>query len=100
MWKAKAAKGINVVRAPMEVADASHVEGRGAWRPCLCEGDAVPEAGAKAPLGRGLYRRVNTRVKRSTVGSIWYTFVDAVRGFNQIRNTKRACDGQSAPVVW
>ena len=49
------------------------------------------------------YRRVNARVKRSTyycrrstdvlaaaVGSIWYTFVDAVSGFNQIRNTKRA----------
>ena len=49
------------------------------------------------------YRRVNARVKRSTyycrrgtdvlaaaVGSVWYTFVDAVSGFNQIRNTKRA----------
>ena len=49
------------------------------------------------------YRRVNCRVKRSTyycrrstdvlaaaVGSVWYTFVDAVSGFNQIRNTKRA----------
>ena len=44
-----------------------------------------------------------TRVKRSTydcrrstdvlaaaVGSVWYSFVDAVSGFNQIRNTKRA----------
>ena len=49
------------------------------------------------------YRRVNARIKRSTyycrrgsdvlaaaVGSVWYTFVDAVSGFNQIRNTKRA----------
>ena len=49
------------------------------------------------------YRRVNARVKRSTyycrrgtdvlaaaVGSVWYTFVDAVSGFNQIGNTKRA----------
>ncbi|CAE7389337.1 POL [Symbiodinium microadriaticum] len=49
------------------------------------------------------YRRVNARAKRSTyyrrrstdvlaaaVGSMWYTFVDAVSGFNQIRNTKRA----------
>ena len=49
------------------------------------------------------YRRVNARIKRSTyycrrgsdvlaaaVGSVWYTFVDAVNGFNQIRNTKRA----------
>ena len=49
------------------------------------------------------YWRVNARVKRSTyycrrgtdvlaaaVGSVWYTFVDAVSGFNQIRNTKRA----------
>ena len=26
----------------------------------------------------------------AAVGSIWYTFVDAVSGFNQIRNTKRA----------
>ena len=46
---------------------------------------------------------MNARVKRSTyycrrgtdvlaaaVGSVWYTFVDAVSGFNQIRNTKRA----------
>ena len=51
------------------------------------------------------YRRVNARIKRSTyycrrgsdvlaaaVGSVWYTFVDAVSGFNQIRNTKRACE--------
>ena len=26
----------------------------------------------------------------AAVGSVWYTFVDAVSGFNQIRNTKRA----------
>ena len=49
------------------------------------------------------YRRVNARVKRSTyycrrstnvlaaaVGSVWYTFVDAVSVFNQIRSTERA----------
>ena len=49
------------------------------------------------------YRRVNARITRSTyycrrgsdvlaaaVGSIWYSFVDAVSGFNQIRNTKSA----------
>ena len=53
------------------------------------------------------YRKVNARVKRSThcwrrstdvlaasvyiyIGSVWYSFVDAVSGFNQIRNTKRA----------
>ena len=26
----------------------------------------------------------------AAVGSVWYSFVDAVSGFNQIRNTKRA----------
>ena len=49
------------------------------------------------------YRRVNARVKRSmcycrrasdvlaaAIGSIWFTFVDAVSGFNQIRNARRA----------
>ena len=49
------------------------------------------------------YRRVNARVQRSryychrstgvlaaAVGSVWYTFADAVSRFNQIRNTKRA----------
>ena len=51
------------------------------------------------------YRRVNARVLRSTYycrkasdvlaqcsGSIWYSFVDAVTGFNQIANTRRAME--------
>ena len=51
------------------------------------------------------YRRVNARVKRSTyycrkatdvlascAGSVWYSFLDAVTGFNQIANTKRAME--------
>ena len=51
------------------------------------------------------YRRVNSRVVRSTYycrrasdvvssasGSIWYSFVDAVTGFNQIKNTRRAME--------
>ena len=51
------------------------------------------------------YRRVNARVQRSTyycrkatdvlasaAGSIWYSFVDAVTGFNQIANTRRAME--------
>ena len=51
------------------------------------------------------YRRVNARVLRSTYycrkatdvlaqcsGSIWYSFVDAVTGFNQIQNTRRAME--------
>ncbi|CAL1173292.1 unnamed protein product, partial [Cladocopium goreaui] len=51
------------------------------------------------------YRRVNARVLRSTyycrkatdvlsqcAGSIWYSFVDAVTGFNQIQNTRRAME--------
>ena len=51
------------------------------------------------------YRRVNSRVVRSTyycrkatdvlataAGSIWYSFVDAVTGFNQIKNTRRAME--------
>lgn len=49
------------------------------------------------------YRRVNARVARSVyyckritdvlsevAGSAWYTFVDAVTGFNQVVNTRRA----------
>ena len=49
------------------------------------------------------YRRVNARVKRSTyycrqasdvlacaAGSAWFSFVDAVTGFNQAANTRRA----------
>ena len=51
------------------------------------------------------YRRVNARVRRSTyycrkatdvlataAGSVWYSFVDAVTGFNQIANTRRAME--------
>ena len=51
------------------------------------------------------YRRVNARVLRSTYycrkatdvlaqcsGSVWYSFVDAVTGFNQIANTRRAME--------
>ena len=51
------------------------------------------------------YRRVNSRVVRSTyycrkatdvlasaAGSIWFSFVDAVTGFNQIKNTRRAME--------
>ena len=51
------------------------------------------------------YRRVNARVVRSTyycrkasdvlasaAGSVWYSFVDAVTGFNQIRNSRRAME--------
>ena len=51
------------------------------------------------------YRRVNARVKRSTYycrkasdvlaqcsGSIFFSFVDAVTGFNQIANTRRAME--------
>ena len=51
------------------------------------------------------YRRVNARVQRSTyycrrasdvlaaaAGSVWYSMVDAVSGFNQIRNSKRAME--------
>ena len=51
------------------------------------------------------YRRVNARVLRSTyycrkasdvlaqcAGSIWFSFVDAVTGFNQIQNTRRAME--------
>ena len=51
------------------------------------------------------YRRVNAQVLRSTyycrkatdvlsqcAGSIWYSFVDAVTGFNQIQNTRRAME--------
>ena len=51
------------------------------------------------------YRRVNSRVLRSTYycrkssdvlaqcsGSIFYSFVDAVSGFNQIANTRRAME--------
>ena len=51
------------------------------------------------------YRRVNARVKRSTyycrkatdvlascAGSVWYSFLDAVTGFNQIANTRRAME--------
>ena len=51
------------------------------------------------------YRRVNSRVVRSTYycrrasdvvssasGSVWYSFVDAVTGFNQIKNTRRAME--------
>ena len=51
------------------------------------------------------YRRVNARVLRSTYycrkatdvlaqcsGSILYSFVDAVTGFNQIQNTRRAME--------
>ena len=51
------------------------------------------------------YRRVNARVLRSTYycrkasdvlsqcsGSIWYSFVDAVTGFNQVANTRRAME--------
>ena len=51
------------------------------------------------------YRRVNARVRRSTyycrkatdvlataAGSVWYSFVDAVTGLNQIANTRRAME--------
>ena len=51
------------------------------------------------------YRRVNARVQRSTyycrkatdvlataAGSVYYSFVDAVTGFNQIRNSRRAME--------
>ncbi|CAK9015420.1 Retrovirus-related Pol polyprotein from transposon opus [Includes: Protease [Durusdinium trenchii] len=51
------------------------------------------------------YRRVNSRVVRSTyycrkatdvlataAGGIWFSFVDAVTGFNQIKNTRRAME--------
>ena len=51
------------------------------------------------------YRKVNARVKRSTCycrkatdvlaqcsGSIFFSFVDAVTGFNQIENTRRAME--------
>ena len=51
------------------------------------------------------YRRVNARALRSTyycrkasdvlaqcAGSIWFSFVDAVTGFNQIQNTRRAME--------
>ena len=51
------------------------------------------------------YRRVNARVKRSTyycrqasdvlacaAGSAWFSFVDAVTGFNQVANTRRAME--------
>ena len=51
------------------------------------------------------YRKVNARVKRSTYycrkatdvlaqcsGSIFFSFVDAVTGFNQIENTRRAME--------
>ena len=51
------------------------------------------------------YRRVNARVLRSTYycrrasdvlaqcsGSVWFSFVDAVTGFNQIANTRRAME--------
>ena len=51
------------------------------------------------------YRRVNARVLRSTyycrratdvlasaAGSVWFSFVDAVTGFNQIANTRRAME--------
>ena len=51
------------------------------------------------------YRRVNSRVLRSTYycrkatdvlaqcsGSVWFSFVDAVTGFNQIANTRRAME--------
>ena len=33
----------------------------------------------------------------AAVGSVWYTFVDAVSGFNQIRNTKRAREVLAVP---
>ena len=36
------------------------------------------------------YCRRSTDVLAVAVGSVWYTFVDAVGGFNQVRNTKRA----------
>merc|ERR1711884_588005 len=49
------------------------------------------------------YRRVNSRILRAvyfvrsadgvvheTAGSMWYTFVDACKGFNQVANTRRA----------
>ena len=51
------------------------------------------------------YRRVNARLKRSTyycrqasdvlacaAGSAWFSFVDAVTGFNQVANTRRAME--------
>ena len=49
------------------------------------------------------YRRVNSRILRAvyfvrsadgvvqeTAGSMWYSFVDACKGFNQVANTRRA----------
>ena len=59
------------------------------------------------------YRKVNARVKRSTYycrkatdvlaqcsGSIFFSFVDAVTGFNQIENTRRAMEspGHRGPI--
>ena len=36
------------------------------------------------------YCRRSTDVLAASVGSVWYSFMDAVSDFNQIRNTKRA----------
>ena len=49
------------------------------------EGDAEPQAVKRSTY----YCRRGTDVLAAAVGSVWYTFVDAVSGFNQIRNTKR-----------
>ena len=93
-------------RLEEEVARGQLVRGSSAW-------GSPPFPTKEAPAHKKMrkrrlvvdYRRVNARVLRSTyycrkasdvlaqcAGSVWYSFVDAVTGFNQIANTRRAME--------